>query len=206
MSRTRRSSATVREDMEAALRFMAGEGLDLILTSGGLGPTADDLTAEVVGRAQGRKMVLDEALRGTDRGDPQAARETLAEPRYGRNQREQPQAGGDPTGRDHTGARWHCPGARRARKGAAEQADGGGAAGPAKRAAADVERGGRDGGAENGDQRRDRVPAKDAEVVRDPRVGDRRDIAGGRTRGRRVGQAGDHNVPETRRGRGRDPL
>ena len=52
------------EDMEDALRFMAAEGLDLILTSGGLGPTADDLTAEVVGRAQGRKMVLDEALEG----------------------------------------------------------------------------------------------------------------------------------------------
>jgi nicotinamide-nucleotide amidase len=50
------------EDMEGALRFMAAEGLDLILTSGGLGPTADDLTAEVVGKAQGRKMVLDEAL------------------------------------------------------------------------------------------------------------------------------------------------
>jgi len=49
-------------DMEAALRFMAKEGLDLILTSGGLGPTADDLTAEVVGRAQGHEMVLDEAL------------------------------------------------------------------------------------------------------------------------------------------------
>jgi nicotinamide-nucleotide amidase len=51
-------------DMEDALRFMAAEGLDLILTSGGLGPTADDLTAEVVGRAQGREMVLDEALEG----------------------------------------------------------------------------------------------------------------------------------------------
>ena len=50
--------------MEGALRFMAGEGLDLILTSGGLGPTADDLTAEVVGKAQGRAMVLDEALEG----------------------------------------------------------------------------------------------------------------------------------------------
>jgi nicotinamide-nucleotide amidase len=50
------------EDMEGALRFMAGEGLELILTSGGLGPTADDLTAEVVGKAQGREMVLDEAL------------------------------------------------------------------------------------------------------------------------------------------------
>jgi nicotinamide-nucleotide amidase len=50
------------EDMEAALRFMAGEGLDAVLTSGGLGPTADDLTAEVVGRFQDREMVLDEAL------------------------------------------------------------------------------------------------------------------------------------------------
>src|SRR6185295_7143151 len=49
-------------DMEAQLRFMADEGVDLIITSGGLGPTADDLTAEVVGGFQGREMVLDEAL------------------------------------------------------------------------------------------------------------------------------------------------
>lgn len=49
-------------DMEAALHFMAAEGMSLVLTSGGLGPTADDLTAEVVGRFQGREMVLDEAL------------------------------------------------------------------------------------------------------------------------------------------------
>jgi nicotinamide-nucleotide amidase len=51
-----------REDMLAALRFMAAEGLELVLTSGGLGPTADDLTAEVVGEFQGRAMVLDEPL------------------------------------------------------------------------------------------------------------------------------------------------
>ena len=50
------------EDMRAALRFMAGERLDVVLSSGGLGPTADDLTAEVVGRFQGREMVLDKAL------------------------------------------------------------------------------------------------------------------------------------------------
>jgi len=37
--------------------------MSVILTSGGLGPTADDLTAEVVGRFQGRAMVLDDALR-----------------------------------------------------------------------------------------------------------------------------------------------
>jgi nicotinamide-nucleotide amidase len=51
-------------DLEAALGFMAREGLDVVLTSGGLGPTADDLTAEAVGRFQGREMVLDEALEG----------------------------------------------------------------------------------------------------------------------------------------------
>jgi nicotinamide-nucleotide amidase len=50
------------DDLEAALRFMAAEGMDLIVTSGGLGPTADDLTAEVVGRFAGREMVLDEEV------------------------------------------------------------------------------------------------------------------------------------------------
>jgi nicotinamide-nucleotide amidase len=50
------------QDMRAALGFMAEQGLDLVLTSGGLGPTADDLTAEVVGDFQGREMVLDEQL------------------------------------------------------------------------------------------------------------------------------------------------
>jgi competence/damage-inducible protein CinA-like protein len=50
------------DDLEAALRFMASEGMNLIVTSGGLGPTADDLTAEVVARFAGREMVLDEAM------------------------------------------------------------------------------------------------------------------------------------------------
>jgi nicotinamide-nucleotide amidase len=49
-------------DMQAALRFMAEQRLDVVLTSGGLGPTADDLTAEVVGGFQGREMELDAAL------------------------------------------------------------------------------------------------------------------------------------------------
>ncbi len=47
------------EDLEGALRHMREEGLDLIFTSGGLGPTADDLTAEVVGRFAGRELALD---------------------------------------------------------------------------------------------------------------------------------------------------
>lgn len=50
------------EDLEGALRFFRDEGMDLILTSGGLGPTADDLTAPVVGDFQGRPCTLDEAL------------------------------------------------------------------------------------------------------------------------------------------------
>jgi nicotinamide-nucleotide amidase len=77
------------DDLEAALRFMAAEGMDLILTSGGLGPTADDLTAEVVGKFSGRAMVLDEEVEekiaeilrgfarraGVMRFDPEALRE-----------------------------------------------------------------------------------------------------------------------------------
>lgn len=50
------------DDLEAALRFLEREGMDLIVTSGGLGPTADDLTAEVVARFAGRELVLDEAM------------------------------------------------------------------------------------------------------------------------------------------------
>jgi len=50
------------EDMDAALGFMARQGIGIILTSGGLGPTADDLTAEVVGSFQARPMVLDETV------------------------------------------------------------------------------------------------------------------------------------------------
>jgi competence/damage-inducible protein CinA-like protein len=51
-----------REDLEAALGFLAAQGMDLIVTSGGLGPTADDLTAEVVARFAGRELVLDEEM------------------------------------------------------------------------------------------------------------------------------------------------
>lgn len=47
------------EDMSWALRALADEGVDLLITSGGLGPTADDLTAEVVGSVQGRPSELD---------------------------------------------------------------------------------------------------------------------------------------------------
>jgi nicotinamide-nucleotide amidase len=50
------------EDMHAALGFLAGTGVALVITTGGLGPTADDLTAEVVGAFQGRPLAVDPGL------------------------------------------------------------------------------------------------------------------------------------------------
>ena len=74
------------EDLEGALRYMRDQRVDLVVTSGGLGPTADDLTAEVVGRFAGREMVLDTEMEEKIaqviarfarrlRFDPEAARE-----------------------------------------------------------------------------------------------------------------------------------
>ena len=76
------------DDLDAALRHMREDGIELAVTSGGLGPTADDLTAEVVGRFAGRELVLDEemeakihkiikgfASRSRMRFDPDALRE-----------------------------------------------------------------------------------------------------------------------------------
>jgi nicotinamide-nucleotide amidase len=45
-----------------ALAWLTDAGVDLIDTSGGLGPTEDDLTAAVVAEFQQRPMALDEAL------------------------------------------------------------------------------------------------------------------------------------------------
>jgi nicotinamide-nucleotide amidase len=53
-----------RSDIEAQLRFMADQGVDLIVTSGGLGPTADDMTVEVVARFCERELALDEEVEG----------------------------------------------------------------------------------------------------------------------------------------------
>src|SRR3954451_13416955 len=50
------------DDVRSALEFLAGTGVSLVITSGGLGPTADDLTAQVVGDAQGRPSAVDPAL------------------------------------------------------------------------------------------------------------------------------------------------
>ena len=49
------------DDLRRAVEFLAADH-DLVITSGGLGPTADDLTAEVVAEVQGRSPVLDPDL------------------------------------------------------------------------------------------------------------------------------------------------
>ena len=49
-------------DIAAQLRFLAEQGVDLIVTSGGLGPTADDMTVEVVAQFCERELVLDDEL------------------------------------------------------------------------------------------------------------------------------------------------
>lgn len=50
------------QELLAALRFLGEQRLDLIVTSGGLGPTADDVTTEVVARFQERPLERDAAL------------------------------------------------------------------------------------------------------------------------------------------------
>ena len=50
------------DDIEAQLRFLSAEGVDLIVTSGGLGPTADDLTVATVARFCGLDLVVDQAM------------------------------------------------------------------------------------------------------------------------------------------------
>lgn len=51
-------------DLRSALAHLASGELALIVTTGGLGPTADDLTAEVVASFHGRPMAVDRDLEG----------------------------------------------------------------------------------------------------------------------------------------------
>ncbi len=51
-------------DLTAQVQFLADQHVDLIVTTGGLGPTADDLTVETVAALYGREMHLDVELEG----------------------------------------------------------------------------------------------------------------------------------------------
>lgn len=50
------------DDLTAQLRFLADQQVDLIITTGGLGPTADDLTVATVAAFCGRELRLDSDL------------------------------------------------------------------------------------------------------------------------------------------------
>ncbi len=91
MARRKTLVADDREDLAAALRETTSRS-DLVVMSGGLGPTEDDLTAEVVAAAMGVPLELHAALA---RGHPGA----LPEARAG-DDPEQRQAGPLPPGRD----------------------------------------------------------------------------------------------------------
>lgn len=50
------------DDIRAQLDFMRSQGVDLICTTGGLGPTADDMTIALVAEFCDRELFLDESL------------------------------------------------------------------------------------------------------------------------------------------------
>ena len=160
------------DDLEAALRFLADEGMDLIVTSGGLGPTADDLTAEVVARFAGRELILDEEveakiaeiLRGFAKRfkfDEEAV--------IGR----QPQAGDGARGGDALDPVGTAPGlvVPHGERGDRRPA------GAAARAAADVAGGARDGAGAGRARAGDAAARLHAADVRHPRVRDRQEPA-----------------------------
>jgi nicotinamide-nucleotide amidase len=66
------------EELEAALR--EGLGADLLITSGGLGPTHDDRTVELLARVLGRSMRVDEDLHAQIEGVSRAVAERLRRP------------------------------------------------------------------------------------------------------------------------------
>ena len=189
------------DDLLATLEFMRDDGMALIITSGGLGPTADDLTAEIVGRFCGRDMVLDGPLeeriaeilrplmeRWPDL-DPESVREsnrkqavipegaTILEPiGTAPGLVVSPRSGDAPTV-------VVLPGPPRELQ-------------PMWEVARQTE------AFAHGDRGRGRVPARDRASVRHPRVRDRQHAArggGGRTGS---GPAGDHHLPAPRRDRG----
>src|ERR1044072_8857053 len=61
---------TVADDLDANVRVFrqAVERADIVVATGGLGPTADDLTRDALALVSGTKLVLDEASLAHIRG------------------------------------------------------------------------------------------------------------------------------------------
>jgi nicotinamide-nucleotide amidase len=49
--------------IETAVRESLGRSPDLVITTGGLGPTSDDITRELIARILGRKLILDQRVK-----------------------------------------------------------------------------------------------------------------------------------------------
>ena len=177
---------------------MRAEGADLIVTSGGLGPTADDLTAEVVADFAGPAAAARRGARAADRRDHRPLRAAL-EPRPQGARVRQPQAGDGARGRRRArpgrdGARgWSC------------RPDGQVVVvlpGPPRELQESWRAGGGDRALQAGGGRRAALPPDDDAHVRDPRVRDRGDAA---RRGRaRSGLDGLEITTCLRRARARD--
>jgi len=65
-----------KEDLLAQLQFLTDQGVDIIVTSGGLGPTADDMTLPAVAEFAGTTLIFDADLEAAimDRLRPMANR------------------------------------------------------------------------------------------------------------------------------------
>ncbi len=114
-----RSSATAASDLRAALDFLAGQGVDLIVTSGGLGPDRRRPDRRGGRRLRRAPAGARRGARGAHLGDPRAPARPLAQPRRGRDPRGQPQAGARARRRDGARAGRHGARARRAARGRA---------------------------------------------------------------------------------------
>ena len=93
--------------------------MDLIVTTGGLGPTADDLTGEVVARFAGRELVLDEEMEEKIAEILRGFARRRLRLRRGGGAGGQPQAGDGARGRDRARPGRDRARARRAGRGAA---------------------------------------------------------------------------------------
>ena len=190
------------QDIEAQLRFLASEGVDLIVTSGGLGPTADDMTVATVAQLLRPRTRVGRRARGHHRRHPQEADATPRRRRlrggdggqsqagHGSGGRRDPRPGRHRAGRRGARARRRsscCPG-RRANCSRCGPA-------PWRRAAVAA-----------GDRRPDRVPAGHRPDVRPARVRAGRDAARRRTVRQRLRPPRDHHLPAPRRAGDRHAL